>query len=397
MKRIFSTLCVMGMVIPAQVVLADTFTAPSVPAGTISDQTSKEITDLYTLINSAPITCTTNCPSWEQTETDLKDAKSKLEHLLDTLDNQAKAMVPELMTLAINKNAFETMVQGANGDTRAECPATGALVFHFESLTYCFDRSSDVDGFLTSLSNYGQNKPSSTPTRAFLGILNILTELSNLSRQVNANVVAATQAKTACANNVLDTRCTNNALKQARIDTHETGTLLFQDVQDHWAGQYIQTLFAKGVIKGRTATTFAPDLSVTRAELLKMVILATEKDVSQFTTRDTGFSDVLHSHDLSVYVTYARLQGWVTGQNGLFYPDRPVSSFEAIKIVFNAFGVALGTSEHSTLPGVQDGEQAKYIETARIRNLTTSPDMPQLRPNEPISRANIARIIASLL
>ncbi len=397
MKRIFSTVCVMGMLIPAQLVLADTFTVPSIPTGTISDQISKEITDLYTLINSAPITCTADCPSWEQTETDLKDAKSKVEHLLDTLDSQAKAMVPELTSLAINKNAFETMVKGANGETRAECPASGALVFHFESLTYCFDRSSDVDSLLTSLSNYGQNKPSSTPTRSFLVILNILTDLSNLSRQVNANVLAATQAKTACANNVLDTRCTNNALKQPRIDTHETGTLLFQDVQDHWARQYIQTLFAKGVIKGRTATTFAPDLSVTRAELLKMVILATETDVSQFTSRDIGFSDVPHSHDLSVYVTYARLQGWVTGQNGLFYPDRPVSSFEAIKIVFNAFGVALGTSEHSTLPGVQDGEQAKYIETARIRNLTTSPDMPQLRPNEPISRANIARIIASLL
>lgn len=396
MKKIFSALFAASLLMPTSLVLADA-TSPTIPDGMVSDQIEQQITELYALVNKAPVECSTDCPSWEQTETDLKSAKSQIEHLLDTLDSQAKVMVPELTNLAINKSAFEGLVLEANGKSRTACPATGAMVYHFESLTYCFDRASDVDGLLTGLANYGQNKPSRTPTKAFLVILNILTDLSNLSRQINTSLQSVTQAKQSCANNVLDPRCEANTLKQPRIETHESGTLLFQDVQDHWARSYIQILFAKGVIKGRTATTFAPDLSVTRAELLKMVILATERDVALFADRDIGFSDMTHSHDLSVYVTYARLQGWVNGQNGKFYPDRPVSSFEAIKIVFNAFGVALGNAEHSSLPGVEDGEQAKYIETARIRNLTTSPDMPQFKPNEPISRANIARIIASLL
>ncbi len=397
MEKIFSSLFVLSVVLSAPVALADSLVAPTIPDGMVSDQIEQQITEIYALVNKAPITCTTDCPSWEQTETDLKNAKSQTEHLLDTLDGQAKVMVPELTNLAINKSAFEGLVLEANGKSRTACPSTGALVYHFESLTYCFDRASDVDSLLTGLANYGQNKPSRTPTKAFLVTLNILTDLSNLSRQINTNLQSVTQAKVSCANNVLDLRCETNRLKQPRINTHESGTLLFQDVQDHWARQYIQTLFAKGVIKGRTATTFAPDLSVTRAELLKMVILATGRDVTLFADRDIGFSDVTKSHDLSVYITYARLQGWVNGQGGKFYPDRPVSSFEAIKIVFNGFGVSLGSAEHSTLPGVADGEQAKYIETARIRNLTTSPDMPQFKPNEPITRANIARIIASLL
>lgn len=398
MKRLLSNFAVLTMLMTSiPLAMADTFVPPTIPANMLGNETVQAITALYDLVNKAPVNCVSDCPSWDQTQADLTNAQSQAEHLLDTLDGQAKVMVPELTNLAINKNAFETIVLAAGGKTRSSCKASGALVFHFESLVYCFDNDGQVDGFLGGLANYGQNKPSNTPTRSFLTVLNVLTDLSTLSRQISSNLQAATTAKQACDTNVIDPRCTANRLKQARFETHDTGVLAFTDMQDHWAKGYVSTLFAKGIVKGRTATTFAPDLSITRAELLKMVIIATKRNVDSFANRDPGFSDVPHSHPLSVYVTYGRLQDWVKGSNGLFYPDRPVSSFEAIKIIFNAFGVVLGNSEHSAIPGVEDGEQARYIETARIRNLTTSPDMPQIQPNQPMTRANVARIIAALL
>ncbi len=397
MKRIAVFVLVLAAVIPQQLAFADTYTVPAIPQGVLSDQLQTQISNLYKVVNGAPVTCAQNCPSWEQTKTDLTNAQSQVNQLLDTLDAQAKVMLPELTNLALNKNDFETLVLSAGGKSRSNCAASGPLVYHFESFSYCFNHDTDIDSFLANLSNYGQNKPSRLPTRSLLSVLNILTTLSDFERQISSNLQAVTISQNGCATNVLDPRCSANATKQNRIDTHDTGILGFTDMQDHWAKQYVEVLFAKGVVKGRTATLFGPDLLLTRAELMKMVILATNKNASSFATRNSGFSDVPQSYPLASYVTYAHLQGWINGSGGRFYPDRPVSSFEAIKIIFNAFGVALDNTTHSSLPGVPDGEQAQYIETARIRNLTTSPDMPELRPDQPITRANVARIIASLL
>lgn len=66
--------------------------------------------------------------------------------------------------------------------------------------------------------------------------------------------------------------------------------IAFTDVAvDHWAKPYIDSLSAKGIVSGKTATSFAPDDLVTRAEfitLLHRISLDTEL------YPDAGFSDV---------------------------------------------------------------------------------------------------------
>lgn len=51
----------------------------------------------------------------------------------------------------------------------------------------------------------------------------------------------------------------------------------FTDIQGHWAKDSIERAVVKGYVEGYENGTFRPDLNVTRAEFIKMVIIALNK------------------------------------------------------------------------------------------------------------------------
>ena len=42
----------------------------------------------------------------------------------------------------------------------------------------------------------------------------------------------------------------------------------YSDISDHWGEEYIKNVVELGLIDGKTATTFAPDENMTRADLV---------------------------------------------------------------------------------------------------------------------------------
>ncbi len=56
----------------------------------------------------------------------------------------------------------------------------------------------------------------------------------------------------------------------------------FDDVKNHWAAEYINSLSDKGIINGVTSNIFAPNGTVTRAEYLKMMMNVTKIRTSTF-------------------------------------------------------------------------------------------------------------------
>lgn len=61
-------------------------------------------------------------------------------------------------------------------------------------------------------------------------------------------------------------------LINASID--ESNEVLFSDVYDHWAKQYINTLYKNGFVSGYPDGTFAPDNNVTYAEVITILLNA---------------------------------------------------------------------------------------------------------------------------
>src|SRR3989344_1981566 len=100
----------------------------------------------------------------------------------------------------------------------------------------------------------------------------------------------------------------------------------------------IETLVRAGVVHGNPDGTFAPDNTVNRAEMLKMLYLATGRTPSA--DAKGCFKDVVTGSWYEPYVCDAALpiHRFVQGYNdGTFRPNAPVSRVEALKMIFEIF------------------------------------------------------------
>jgi hypothetical protein len=115
----------------------------------------------------------------------------------------------------------------------------------------------------------------------------------------------------------------------------------FNDIPvNQWYTKPIVELKELGIVKGYEDGTFRPHDEVTRAEFLKMALLASpfHKD-KDFQQTETSFSDVLEEHWASGYIKYAKDKGIVEGfrDDGTFRPNEIITRAAAAKIVAIVF------------------------------------------------------------
>jgi cysteine-rich repeat protein len=114
---------------------------------------------------------------------------------------------------------------------------------------------------------------------------------------------------------------------------------VFDDMVSHWAKNYAEDLFRRGIVRGRSKGMYAPDEKMTRAEFTKVALEALGEKVSEADELDeTPFPDV-QFYDWHVgYIAKAKELGLVKGYpDGLFRPNDPILRAEATKIMVSAF------------------------------------------------------------
>ncbi|TYP75656.1 S-layer homology domain-containing protein [Paenibacillus methanolicus] len=118
----------------------------------------------------------------------------------------------------------------------------------------------------------------------------------------------------------------------------------FSDVKGtEWFAPYVAAAAEQGIIKGRSATQFAPNATITRAEMATMVARALEASKGLDTTVDAAvelkdFSDANSIQaSLKDGVAFAASKGLVIGNNGKFSPTANASRAEAAVIIYRAF------------------------------------------------------------
>ncbi len=114
----------------------------------------------------------------------------------------------------------------------------------------------------------------------------------------------------------------------------------FSDVDENTTFyQAIEYLHENGLVNGNDDGTFAPDRSLNRAEMLKMVLegsAATEDEISEFETT-ACFDDVPAGEWFTKYVCYGKEQGFVRGyEDNTFKPSQAVTFAEALKMAYAA-------------------------------------------------------------
>jgi hypothetical protein len=163
---------------------------------------------------------------------------------------------------------------------------------------------------------------------------------------------------------------------------------------------YITALAARNVVSGYADRSFHPKSNVTRAEFLKMALLARGRDITAYQNTASPFSDVASFHALRPYINYAVANNIITGQtlNGAryYYPERPITRAEATIILMRITGIAPGTATASRFMDVRDPEQIRYVEVAASQGVLNGYNATTFGPNDSLTREQAAKIVARI-
>lgn len=126
----------------------------------------------------------------------------------------------------------------------------------------------------------------------------------------------------------------------------------FTDLAGHWARNNVEVLASRGIVNGINGTLYKPKGSVTRAEFTKLLVSALglrpsqEGAPSQLGTPSQpgapsqlgtpSFRDVPAAHWSYPYVEAAAAAGIVTGDNGLFYGNDPLTREQMMVMLMRA-------------------------------------------------------------
>ena len=112
-----------------------------------------------------------------------------------------------------------------------------------------------------------------------------------------------------------------------------TGT--FADTAGHWAEADVKLLAAKGIVKGMTATAFAPEAKITRAQFAAILVRAL--GIAEQKATGWRFKDVAANAWYAGAVEAAAAKGLVSGYpDGTFKPDANITRQELAAMVAKA-------------------------------------------------------------
>lgn len=175
----------------------------------------------------------------------------------------------------------------------------------------------------------------------------------------------------------------------------------FADMIGSWANDYVQKLAARHIVTGVSDTSYAPGLSVTRADFATMIVRALGYDQPQGASR---FTDVAAGAYYAGFVSKAAELDLIQGDGTRFRPQDKISREEAIVILVRAYE-RMSKTAVSPSAGARpfaDMDQAASWSAASIGKgqalgLIGGKSGNRFDPKGPLTRAEIAKMVYQLL
>jgi hypothetical protein len=178
----------------------------------------------------------------------------------------------------------------------------------------------------------------------------------------------------------------------------------FNDTQNNWARNAIQTLSDQGILTGYPNGSFKPEGLVTRAEFSAMLVKALGLNISASGTQT--FSDVPTNNWAYPAIETVRSTGLVSGYpNGTFMPNRSISRAEAMAVLANAARIPMPNDAtiNQTLSNYRDAGSvpnwarpavAAVIQGGIYANEPSAGNA--VDPMQPATRAEVAAMVENL-
>ncbi|MBD2522704.1 fasciclin domain-containing protein [Nostoc sp. FACHB-133] len=186
-----------------------------------------------------------------------------------------------------------------------------------------------------------------------------------------------------------------------------TSTVNLSDVSsDYWARPFIQALADNNVIAGFPDGSFRPNQAVTRAEFAALIQKAfpNQNRVRQLTAG--GFRDVPAGYWASSVIQYAYETGFLAGYPGnVFSPNQQIPKVQALVALTSGLGLTASSTGASTDLNTYytDASSIPQYAVASVTTATQSnivvnyPDVKQLNPQQPLTRAEAAALLYQAL
>lgn len=192
------------------------------------------------------------------------------------------------------------------------------------------------------------------------------------------------------------------AIPSEAAQSEPQDALLFQDVpDDYWARPYIDALSSRGLISGYEDGTFKPDQPITRSQIANIV----SKTFSLTSDKENlEFSDVDADYWARESIGEVVKGGFMTGfPDDTFKPNIPVTRAQALTTLVTGLNIEPPTNIQASIDRYTDANEIPNWATDKIAAATSSslvvnyPNIAELNPTEPTSRAELSAIIYQAL
>lgn len=175
----------------------------------------------------------------------------------------------------------------------------------------------------------------------------------------------------------------------------------FEDVVGHWSESYVDELYLKGILNGKGYRKFAPADPVSRAEFLKIALMAFDYDMDSVDL-PLPYSDVAKDHWAYKFIGLADRLGLVSGYGeGVFAPDKEISRAEALKILVTVSGQVDDFDEFAGVSKFLDVESESwylpYLNYAFSKGVVSGYGNGLFGPGNNLTRAEAAKMVGEIL
>lgn len=169
----------------------------------------------------------------------------------------------------------------------------------------------------------------------------------------------------------------------------------FTDADSIKNNEAVDTMVALNIINGKDDGSFAPEATVTRAEMAKMITIMLNGGSEPALTANASnakFTDI-GGHWAQKYIEYCVSQNVIAGRgDGTFAPDATVTGTEAAKMALTALGY---NSEVFNFTGIDWEVNVNAAANAPSANLYDG--LRNINPGEGLSRDNAAQMLYNAL
>lgn len=166
----------------------------------------------------------------------------------------------------------------------------------------------------------------------------------------------------------------------------------FTDVPPaHWAHKAIDTISTRGLINGYPDGTYRLNEPVTRAQAAKVVALAI--NAKPTTTFKPSFQDISPAHGAYDHIRALTERGIFT-DGDKFHPNEPLTRAQMSKILTLGYKIIVDDNDLIKFQDViKLNQNYGYITTLAELGITTTPPGGMYKPNDIVTRAQMAAFI----